>query len=260
MLNFAKNFFIENISNYELSDIKKIKKIDIGYSNNNFYLETFDNKKFFIRIVKNNKFINRGNEIKYFSKAINYKPLFIDFDGNMISNWINNFSNLENPNKLEIILIIEKILSISKLEINDLDIFDYYKYFEKNNRISDFIFNKYKSTIRKYQNEKLFFAHNDLNISNIYFDNKIIEFVDWEWCSMNNNYWDIAYFLKDLILSEELIFSISEKFFLSIDKIYDFLFITTTYAISWINYYEIKDMDKYYKHLNSVLNFVSKKN
>ncbi len=256
MNTFIKNFFTKNIDNYQLSDIEKIQKIEKSYSNNIFCLQTFDKKKFFIRIVKKNDFINRNNEMNYFLKSIDNKPLFIDQFGNMISNWIDNFLDIENFNKSEINLIIEKILLISKLEVENFNNFDYFKYLKKNNKIANIYIDKYKEIIKKYEKEKLVFAHNDLNLSNIYFYNEKVEFIDWEWCSMNNNYWDIAYFLKDLNLDEDLLFYISNQFSLFLNKIYDFLFITIIYTISWIEFYKIKKLNEYYKHLNNILNLV----
>jgi hypothetical protein len=73
---------------------------------------------------------------------------------------------------------------------------------------------------------------------------------------MNNNYWDIAYFLKDLTLNKDIILSISKEFSLLLNKIYDFLFVTVIYTISWIEFYKIKKINNYYEHLNNVLNFI----
>ena len=256
MITFVKNFFIKNIGNYKLSDIEKIEKIEKSYSNNIFYLKTLDNKKFFIRIVKNNNFINRNNEINYFLKSIDNKPLFIDQDGNIIANWIDNFLDIENPNKEEVSLIIQKILLIPNIEINNITNFDYFKNFNNNKKIEKKYIDKYKEIIKNYKDEELVFAHNDLNLSNIYFYNQKVEFIDWEWCSMNNNYWDIAYFLKDLTLNKDIILSISKEFSLLLNKIYDFLFVTVIYTISWIEFYKIKKINNYYEHLNNVLNFI----
>ncbi len=256
MITFVKNFFIENINDYKWSNIENVEEIKIGFSNNIFCLKTTDNNFFFIRIIKENNFINRSNEKIYFLKSLK-KPLFIDEKGNMINNWIDDFIILDKPNKKEIDLIIKNILLISKIEITDLNTFDYFKYFNNTKRIDNKYIQKYRKIIKKYELEKMVFAHNDLNLSNIYLHEEIIEFIDWEWCSLNNNYWDITYFLKDLILDNKFLLFISKKYTLSINKIYDFLFLTTLYAISWIEFYKIKNISNYYKHLKMNLKFLS---
>jgi hypothetical protein len=55
---------------------------------------------------------------------------------------------------------------------------------------------------------------------------------------------------------DKYILSISKEFSLLLNKIYDFLFVTVIYTISWIEFYKIKKINNYYEHLNNVLNFI----
>ncbi|MBR2652581.1 hypothetical protein IKD56_04555 [bacterium] len=55
-------YFIEQLKQYQASDIVKFKKIHLGYTNLSFYIQTKDGQEYQFRVPQNNDLVNRENE------------------------------------------------------------------------------------------------------------------------------------------------------------------------------------------------------
>lgn len=173
-----------------------------GYCNE-IYTYTTKNIKYIIRKLLR-KDIDRNLEFQIqtlaFEQNITAKPILYSKEENIM---ISVFLDGIHKNNLDIHNI--KLLAISLKKLHNinyaLDILDLKS-----------ILNKSEKTIHafeiidKYPSENVL-CHNDLNPKNIIFNNDV-KFIDWEYASVNDKYFDIASICIEFKLNknEELIF------------------------------------------------------
>jgi thiamine kinase-like enzyme len=99
-------------------------------------------------------------------------------------------------------------------------------------------------------------SHNDLSADNLLLTvKKQIIFIDYEWSRLNNEYWDLANFIRETKLSNRNITFLATKSNLSLTILQDFIYICTNYAYQWT--YMMPQTTKilqYRKQLNKQLN------
>ncbi|MDE6894529.1 MAG: hypothetical protein K2J02_04085, partial [Malacoplasma sp.] len=94
--------------------------------------------------------------------------------------------------------------------------------------------------------------------SNILINKNKISVIDFEWCTLNNRYWDFANIVRELDypLSEtEIIF---KKYFKNLDfNIFkEILFAATCFGIQWS--FSVKESDDLIKYRKNVLKILEK--
>ena len=70
----AKILFIEKMNKYKLEDIKEFKKLSGGFTNFCYYIKTFNNCEFFVRIGSHK--IDRTNEYSFLCASKKIKKYF----------------------------------------------------------------------------------------------------------------------------------------------------------------------------------------
>ncbi|MGL5591598.1 MAG: phosphotransferase [Mycoplasmoidaceae bacterium] len=235
--NDANLFFIKN-TNYEKDDIKSIKEIHHGFTNKSFFLITNDNLKWQIRFSGLNEVVDRKNELKILKLIKDENIVYYDETGNFIKKWIDGkILSLVFNKKKKIKLICEKINKLHSTIITDNDsilIHDYFAYMDQAKNIDNKIKDKYISLVNKYRNLDKVLSHNDLSKKNILFNGNEIIFIDFEWSRLNDNYFDVANFIRENNISNKWIKFIQaniENIDLNILK--DFIFITACFAYQW---------------------------
>jgi thiamine kinase-like enzyme len=84
-------------------------------------------------------------------------------------------------------------------------------------------------------NMPLVLSHNDLSADNLLYtkDHKVV-FIDYEWARLNNEYWDVANFIREVDLPLTKIKLLCK--YMDITKIKDlliFVYLATNYAYQW---------------------------
>jgi thiamine kinase-like enzyme len=94
---------------------------------------------------------------------------------------------------------------------------------------------KYINLVNKYKNLTLMLSHNDLSRDNLLWNknqNKI-HFIDYEWARINNQYWDIANFIRETSLKNKWIKYLANINKLDLKILEDFIYISINYAYQW---------------------------
>jgi thiamine kinase-like enzyme len=119
----------------------------------------------------------------------------------------------------------------------------------------------YVRLIKEYLKMPLVLSHNDLSADNlIYTSNNKVIFIDYEWARLNNEYWDIANFIREVDLPLPQIKLLCKLMKITnIKKLLTFVYLTANYAYQWtfnmpltnkIKAYRIisfKRMERYYR-------------
>ncbi|MGL5640129.1 MAG: phosphotransferase [Mycoplasmoidaceae bacterium] len=257
-------FFIKN-TNYKKDDIKSIKEIHHGFTNKSFFLITTDNLKWQIRFSGLNEVVDRKNEIKILKAIKDENIIYYDETGNFIKKWIDGKTlSLVFNKKKKIKLICKKINELHStviLENNEILVHDYFAYIDKTKNFDKQIKDKYISLVNKYSNQKKVLSHNDLSKKNILFNGSEIIFIDFEWSRMNDNYFDVANFIRENNISNKWIKFIQENIEdIDLNILKDFIFITTCFAFQWTfvarqDKKTIKYRKKCLKKMNSIYKF-----
>jgi thiamine kinase-like enzyme len=94
---------------------------------------------------------------------------------------------------------------------------------------------KYLSLIKQYQNIPMVLSHNDLSADNlIYTPNHQVIFIDYEWSRLNNAYWDVANFIREVGLPLNKIKELYSYLKLEdIKTLLNFVYLSTNYAYQW---------------------------
>lgn len=234
--------FLFQEKHYKESDIIDVKLLSDGFTNVTCFLETKNHDKFAVRI--GNELINRKNEWLYIILTKNTDYIYYNIsNGNAIKKWIDGTTATKQECLDQSILIqvcdeIKKIQSIESSEIQEMSIKDYYQ-FMSIAQIDNEIKEAYKKLLNKYKNLELVIAHNDIRPANIivkkHDDKKKIHIIDYEWSSLNNKYWDLANYIREIEYPfNEIETIIKNKFdYLDMNILKEFLFITTCYAVQW---------------------------
>jgi thiamine kinase-like enzyme len=93
----------------------------------------------------------------------------------------------------------------------------------------------YLSLIKQYKNLPLVLSHNDLSADNlIYTPDHQVTFIDYEWSRLNNQYWDLANFIREVNLPINKIKELASYLKIKNIKILmDFVYLSTNYAYQW---------------------------
>ena len=188
-------------TNHKISKLKLIRNGETSYT----YFGYFNNKKSIFKILK--KSINKNLENKFYFEKIsrqivkeNLLPKIIYSDNKNSLNVYEYFDGkeLKTLNKE---LIIKTGSKLKKLHSLDLD---------KNLQSFDSQINLYIKEIKKNKNNKILkegikhftklrdknfdnvVSHNDLNNSNILFNNYEVRFIDYDYLSINDRFCDLA--------------------------------------------------------------------
>ena len=188
-------------TNHKISKLKLIRNGETSYT----YFGYFNNKKSIFKILKKN--INKNLENKFYFKKIsrqivkeNLLPKII-YSDNKNSLYVYEYFDGKELKTLNKELIIKTGSKLKKLHSLDLD---------KNLKSFDSQINLYIKEIKKNKNNKILkegikhftklrdknfdnvVSHNDLNNSNILFNNYEVRFIDYDYLSINDRFCDLA--------------------------------------------------------------------
>ena len=188
-------------TNHKISKLKLIRNGETSYT----YFGYFNNKKSIFKILKKN--INKNLENKFYCKKIsrqivkeNLLPKII-YSDNKNSLYVYEYFDGKELKTLNKELIIKTGSKLKKLHSLDLD---------KNLKSFDSQINLYIKEIKKNKNNKILkegikhytklrdknfdnvVSHNDLNNSNILFNNYEVRFIDYDYLSINDRFCDLA--------------------------------------------------------------------
>ncbi|RXK14086.1 choline kinase [Halarcobacter mediterraneus] len=186
--------------NEEFLSLKLLK--NQGFCNINYLLKTSKNK-YLIRVFKNEDTVNISREFEFkiqkkaFKKGIAGKPLFLDNNKTfMVCEYLKgkhkySLSNIELKN------LVKTINKLHSININSIEL-DLSKELKKYTHLSN---KKAKKSILNIKNEikklktykkQLVCSHHDLNPKNIIFEKRKIKFIDWEYSSISDCFFDLA--------------------------------------------------------------------
>lgn len=194
---------IEKILNEEVIDIKKTS---YGITNNNYIVST-KTKKYFCRVPKDNLLLSKKNNESEALNILQEEPYFLKpvyYNQNLlITPFQANAKTFISNKNLSTIVEIARILKdfhnkkyIVENEFNPLTKFK--QYFEQlendNNDISKYIY-LLDDFEKVYSPDRL--CHNDLVEGNFLFVKNNIYLIDFEYCGLNDYYFDIASFISE---------------------------------------------------------------
>lgn len=202
---------------------KKVRSssyLEDGFSNDSYLI----NDSYVIRLAKPNKdeTIDYAKEKQVYDiiapLKISESILEFDNNGTKISKFVHNTRKYVNTPTNEQILYVAK--KLKKLHGSNLNVPFGYMMFNKCNiykknidsslHLSERYEKKITNEVRKiFIKAPLVLCHNDLVKGNLLFKFNDVVFIDWEYASMNNLYFDLASFISENNLSEE-----QEEFFL----------------------------------------------
>lgn len=261
ILNLAIEIFVNN-TKYLKQDIIKIKKLHKGYTNISFLFKTKDKNKFQVRLGHNNDIVDRKNELEIIKLLPYDYYCYIDEKGNAIKKWVDGKNPKLFINKKKVIdALLLEIIKIHSIDITNSNILvhDYEEF------IDDFILqnykiyiNKYREILKKYNLEKLFFSHNDINVCNFLYNkkNSSVTLIDFEWSRINNQYWDYANFYRETNLKKKWLVYISKKTNLDFNVLFNYVFISMFYALMWT--YKVDQTKKIIKYRKKVKKKIKK--
>lgn len=244
--------FIKKCTTWNIEDISCISKIG-GLSSNN-YKVTYNNVNYFVKICTHTYLhTNIENELDVLKKTckINLCPELIYYstkNGNMISQWIHGKSpDLNDLNSSDFLMSLSKnLLKLHSLECNN--IFNPFKHIRKRldkcNMLNIKLPTSIDLVLKKLnlleeslmKNLHIGLCHNDLNASNIILCHDKLFFVDYEYSSMGDIFFDLAsisWFLSECKRKEllELYFGeYKEEYY---EKLIDYLFVVKFYNATW---------------------------
>lgn len=244
--------FLQNEMNWNSLNISSIEKLG-GLSSEN-YKVSYNNNSYFVKICTHNYLhTDRKNELIIINKAceINLAPhlyYFSNKTGNMITSWINGtMPSLNDFNSTKFLYKLSHSLkSFHNLKCE--------KYFNPFNHIRkrinickelnlplpksiDMLLN-YLNTLEYKLNKKLLIGlcHNDLNASNIILSNNDLYFVDYEYASMGDIFFDLAtisWFFSEKSRKDLLIFYFGKYNIEDYEKLLDYIFVVKFYNATW---------------------------
>ena len=173
-------FFSGKIENFSLLPTQ-------GFCNENYSFQ-MDSKTYLFRKFKEQN-VDRKFEFKVqnlaYEKKIAAKAILLDEEnGLMICEFLEGHhkDTLDRNNLIELANLLKKLhtIQIDREPLNVEELFD--------NKSPELI--KVFDTVKNHQSENVL-CHNDLNPKNILFSNDI-KFIDWEYASINDRYFDLA--------------------------------------------------------------------
>lgn len=244
--------FLQNEMNWNPLKISSIEKLG-GLSSKN-YKVSYDNNNYFVKICTHNYLhTDRKNELIIINKAceINLAPhlyYFSNKTGNMITSWING--TMPSLNDFNSTKFLYK-LSHSLKSFHNLKCEKYFNPFnhirKRINICKDFnlplpqsidIILNYLNTLEYKLNKTplIGLCHNDLNASNIILSNNDLYFVDYEYASMGDIFFDLAtisWFFSEKSRKDLLKLYFGEYKNEYYEKLLDYIFVVKFYNATW---------------------------
>ena len=252
LINKAKELFFHN-TKYRQEDIADIKQIHNGYVNISFLFILKNQVKYQIRLSSGVKLVNRKAEYEILKLTKNEDFIYYDKKtGNAIKKWIDG----SHPNKKEILKrkfiknLVGEIKKLHNIKITSTSIpkIDYGLYNKNIDKLDSNIKSCYLKLLDKYQNLPLVINHSDINSQNLIVDKKFnVHLIDWEWTTLNNDYWDYANFIREeyIPINKIKLFTRYNKK-LDINILQDHIFICCTFALLWTHAMDQTDKIKQY--------------
>lgn len=280
LINFLKTELKWNIVN--LSSIERIG----GLSSEN-YKVSYKNNNYFVKICTHNYLhTDRKNELSIITKAeeINITPHLYYFStetGNMVSNWIHGaMPSLTDFSSTKFLYRLSSSLkSLHNLKCEKC--FNPFDHIRKRvnickksnlylpNSIDMLLNHLTRLEIKLNKNPLIGLCHNDLNASNILLSNNNLYFVDFEYSSMGDIFFDLAtiswFFTEDSrkSLIESYFGEFNDEYY---KKLLDYLFVVKFYNATW-SLLKSSDSNSDYDYLagsemifNDLLNYNSIRN
>ena len=201
-------------------NIKDIKEVHLGLSNNHYIV----NDIYFVRVPKKTKrpdYSPKQEALIEESIGAIFHPsidnLYFDKEnGIKISNLISDFTTFDNQNIIfthirRIADCLRKFHSSNIAGINKFNVKEKIKQYKTMAKTASLL--KEEEIIKQYEqyeNDELVLCHNDLVPGNILFINHKVELIDYEYASLNDPYFDLASFLSENNITDEIVI----KFFL----------------------------------------------
>ena len=244
--------FLQNEMNWNPLKISSIERLG-GLSSKN-YKVSYDNNNYFVKICTHNYLhTDRKNELIIINKAceINLAPhlyYFSNKTGNMITSWING--TMPSLNDFNSTKFLYK-LSHSLKSFHNLKCEKYFNPFnhirKRINICKDFnlplpqsidMLLNYLNTLEYKHNKTplIGLCHNDLNASNIILSNNDLYFVDYEYASMGDIFFDLAtisWFFSEKSRKDLLIFYFGKYNIEDYEKLLDYIFVVKFYNATW---------------------------
>lgn len=244
--------FLKHNTNWNVSNISSIEKIG-GLSSEN-YKVIYEGKIYFIKVCTHTYLhTDRKNELNIIKKVskLNIAPHIYYFShksGNMICEWINGHIPTEDEFSSEYFLsnVADTLKKLHTLKCEKF--FNPFDHIKKRLKICKSLNLHLPSSITlltSYLNElevdltknKLIgLCHNDLNVSNIISYNNKTYFVDYEYSSMGDIFFDLAtlsWFLdiegRRILLSKYFGYFDNQHY----KKLLDYLFVVKFYNATW---------------------------
>ncbi len=244
----------------EAAQIKDIRLLDNASTNTSFLVTNTKNKKFQVRI--GNPKINRYNE-SIILKSLKDLGGFIYYNsknGNGIKVWVDGVNPTVKTCHTPAFIgsFVKELKALQKTVTEDPIMHRDFYVFEK---ISDFNglknqLKKYREIITKYRKLPQVVSHNDLRPANLVWSNKKVKFIDFEWATLNNQYWDLCNFVREVEYPLTKLKTLIGKHFqnLDFDVAKEFLFACTFFAYQWTFFAEqTKDIVSYRKNTKRLM-------
>ena len=244
--------FLKTELKWNILYISSIEKIG-GLSSEN-YKVSYNNNNYFVKICTDNYLhTDRNNELSIINKVeeLNIAPELYYFStetGNMVSSWIHG--NMPSLTDFSSPIFLKK-LSNSLKSFHSLKCEKYFNPFEHiRKRITicknldlhlpqsiDMLLNHLRALEIKLTNDPLIgLCHNDLNASNIILSNYNLYFVDYEYSSMGDVFFDLAtisWFFNERSRKNLLELYFNECTEQHYEKLLDYLFVVKFYNATW---------------------------
>lgn len=254
---------INTLETYKIFKNDKLLKIELlekqGLSNKN-YLLTSEKSVYLLRILNQQLHINRENE--FFNqnlankKKISAKALYLDEKNSfMICEYLEGFhkSKLMN-NDIKYLCESIKILHNIKLSAKEVDLVSLFNFYDKK-YLNEIILKQITSvflSLKSFKKE-LVFSHNDLNPGNIIF-NKGVKFIDWEYSSFNDKYYDLANIVIEFNLDKNqeknLLLTYFDNVTCDYDKLKVYKIVYVCLSLLWFDEQKVYDKrDNFYEKL-----------
>jgi thiamine kinase-like enzyme len=92
----------------------------------------------------------------------------------------------------------------------------------------------YLQLIENYKDLPLVLSHNDLSADNLIYTNQHqVIFIDYEWSRLNNVYWDVANFIREVNLPIVAIKYLCKALKINLQSLLVFVYLCTNYAYQW---------------------------